>query len=154
MRRFVYFGLLAFALLSAGILGYLYIFRDSRPVIGCFALDDGIRPRTGCLLNPFRDTSAERKAEAVLQRLREGNIEALLPFLEDLSEDGRNHILDNESSYRIASWRIGSRYELGDNFSIRYWVTRENYAGIEEEVWFQLVRDSGDWKLVDYSAIY
>lgn len=104
-------------------------------------------------MNPFRDRSIEQKAEEILIQLRNGKTEVLVPFFKDLEKDNLNHLLENETKYRIKSWRIGGWSGEGDQFSIKYWVIRNDYES-EEEVNFFLVRNADGWKVTEYSAIY
>ena len=153
MIRVFYLVVLLLLVGLGGTLTTLYLARNSRPVIGCFDVDGGIRPRTRCILNPFRDRKLEEKAEAALLRLRDGDASVLVPLLGDQSADNRNHVLENEAKWRIESWRIGEWAVQDAEPSLMYWVTREKYKG-EEEVRFHLKRVGADWEMVGYSAIY
>lgn len=148
MKRY----LLKAAVLIAGLLFsitlLLYLTRTN-PVILTLPLDDTIRPRTYCLLNPFRDKSAERIAESYLHELREGNVAAIAPFV-----DTRDYVLDNERKWPIRKWQVGSFNYQNGKYEIRYWVSRGNgYLG-KEEVSFWIEQTSDGLKLKTYSAIY
>ena len=127
--------------------------RRADATVACIPLDGGIRPRSYCVMNPFRDRSAELNAESVLGELKSGNTSALLPYLPDLDDGQRERHLSNESVYRIVSWRIGG-IEVSDQLSIKYWVSRSNYPGGEEEATFYFSRSGDQWKLDSYNAIY
>lgn len=138
----------------------LYLQKESRPVIFCGGLDDSIRPRNYCLMNPFRDKQPEIMAEEVLQELKNGNYQVITPYLSDLNEDRKNHFLENEKKFQIKNWRIGNRENTKENVSIMFWVSRQNYFNevsnfdYIEEVHFYFVREGNAWKLKDFSAIY
>ena len=154
MRRALYFAGLVLVVGLMASVTVLCLTRATRPVIMCFSPDDNVRPRTRCILNPFRDRSREEKAEAVLLRLREGDISVLTPVFANLNPDSRNHLVQNETKYRVRSWRIGRWSDEDSNFSLMYWVKRENYEDWEEEVTFHFELMSDGWHLIGYSAIY
>lgn len=153
MRRVINFTGALLAIVFAGTLGTLYLTRESRPVITCLARDSNIRPRTRCLMNPFRDRTMEDEAEVVLRSLQAGDTGTLVPFIADANEDHRNRYLGNETKYRIKSWQLGGWSVEGSESYLTYWVTRENYEW-EEEVTFHMKRAGEDWKVIEYSAIY
>jgi len=106
-------------------------------------------------MNPFRDKSPEIVAEKYLEDLRRGNVESLRPFLG--SADEIRHILDNEKTWPIQSWRIGERRDRPDESELMFWVTRgRGYSkdGYEEEVRFWIKQSGSGWSLSSYSAIY
>jgi hypothetical protein len=138
---------------SIACLLVMYLRKESNPVLFCVNPDGNIRPRTYCLLNPFRDKQAEKVAEEILTKLRNGETETLLPYLSQLNEDNKNQILEDERKFQIKSWRIGRLEETGDEFSLKYWTLRQNYEW-EEEVNFYFVRENGEWKLESFDAIY
>lgn len=148
MKRY----LLKAAILIVGLLSattlFLYLTRTNI-VILTLPLDDTIRPRTYCLLNPFRDRSAERIAESYLHELREGNVAAIAPFI-----DTSKYILDNERKWPIRKWRVGGFNRQNGRYEILYWVSRGNYHWAEEEVRFWIEQTSDGLKLQTYSAIY
>ena len=154
MKKFLIASLISFALLSAVSLCVLYVQRNSRPTIFCASLDGSIRPRNRCIMNPFRDKEVEKIAEGILEKLRSGQTDSLIPYLTDLNEDNKNHILEREKEYQVEDWRIGRRTETTDELSLMYWTSRKNYNGQEEETRFIFVRDNNEWKLKYFGAIY
>lgn len=148
-------GLGLFALLAVVSLGILFATKDVRPVIICTSLDHGTRPRQYCVMNPFRNRGPESAAEKVLVELRDGNVNVLQPLL---SDEEKQHILENERKYRIKDWHIGSR-SSGDSIDIVYWVERDAQnlaisANYVEEVTLTVAKDSSGWKANQYRAIY
>jgi len=145
---------LSIAILSAFSGALLYSTR-SRPVIFSFSPDPAmVRPRTYCLLNPFRDKSPEIIAEKHLKSLRDGDVESIRPFL-SAGED--IHIMDNEKKWPIRSWRIGERVDMPGETELMFWVTRgggysKDYG--EEEVRLWIKQSGSGWSLNTYSAIY
>lgn len=130
----------------------LYLQRNSRPALLCTTLDDSIRPRNYCLMNPFRNKQPEKTAEEILRELKNDNTEAIIPYL---SDDQKNHFPENESKYKVENWRIGEREDAEDKISLLYWVSRRDYMPEHlEEVSFFFVRDGNQWKLENFSAIY
>lgn len=132
----------------------LYIQRNSRPTIICTSLDDSIRPRDYCLMNPLRNKQPEILAENVLRELKNGNPNALVPYLNNATEVEKNHFLENENTYKIKNWRIGGREDSEDTIYLTFWVSRENYPDILESVHFDFARESDLIKPRNFSAIY
>ncbi len=153
MKRILLLAILSVVAACTATAAYLFVVRETRPVIACYDPDNNIRSRTRCILNPFRYYIAEEKAEEVLLKLKYGQTQILIPFFEHLEQDNMDHILENESKYRVKSWRIGEWTQNGDELNLMYWVKRENYDW-EEEVRFYFSRNTSDWNLVSYSAIY
>jgi hypothetical protein len=129
---------------------FLYLTR-AKPVILSAALDDTIRPRNYCIMNPFRDAASEAVAETHLRKLRNGDMNSISSLVGD-----RQYILEEEKKYPIQSWRIGSRKDSPDSVELMYWVSRggEYTRGLEEAVYLSLVRRQQGWTLQSYSAIY
>jgi hypothetical protein len=156
-RILISIALFVFVFCMATLLTF-YIQRNSRPVILCTSLDDGMRPRDYCLMNPFRDKEPEILAEKVLRELKTGNVAALLPYLSGLNEDSKNHILNNEKRFRVTGWRIGDRKDTAETILITYWVSRENFdtegtvIAVLEEVTFDF--DPKSRELGHFSALY
>lgn len=151
MRRFLLIFIGASLIGTSATVAWLYI-NSGRPIV-CFKLDESIRPRTRCILNPFRESDIEREPEAILNQLRNGETGVLYPLLSNRNEDSRNHIIEAEKKYQVKSWRIGDWQNDGNEASVLYWVTRDNYEW-EEEVRFFLKNDTRGWKVNVYTAIY
>jgi hypothetical protein len=140
-------GLLVFAVVLV-----MVAVRHNRPVLVKLGLEDTMRPRTHCIMNPFRERGPERVCESYLSELRSGRVKSIRPFVR---EDQIDHIVSRESQYRIVSWRIGDRKDSPTASSLMYWVRRGGgYAPVEEEVMFFLKRDRNGWALSDFTAIY
>lgn len=152
-RIFISISLFIFVFFSATLLT-LYLQRNSRPAVICSSLDDSIRPRDYCLMNPFRDKQPEILAENLLRELKNGNLNALIPYLNNATEDEKNHFLENEKLYKIKNWRIGGREDSEDTIYLTFWVSRENYPDILEPVDFDFARESDEFKPRHFSAIY
>jgi hypothetical protein len=111
-------------------------------------------------MNPFRERESEKSAETVLRELKNGNTQAIVPYLNDWNEDERNRFLENEKKFQIENWRIGARKDSQDEISLMYWVSRKNYhfdgdGGPHlEEVGFYFVREGNNLILKKFSAIY
>src|SRR5215510_9701030 len=146
---------LSIAIPSVFAVAFLYSTR-SRAVVYKFSPDpDMVRPRTYCLMNPFRDKSPEIVAETYLKGMRAGNFESIRPLFHSLEEADR--ILDNEKKWPIRSWRIGERRDRPGATELMYWVTRGGgYSkdDIEEEVRFWIKHPGSGWSVNSYSAIY
>lgn len=112
-------------------------------------LDDTIRPRTFCVMNPFRNQAAEQLAEIYLHKLREGDVEVIAPFV-----GANNYILDNERKWPIRKWRVRDLKHQNGKYEIMYWVNRGNGYDAEEEAYFGMEQTANGLKLVTYSAIY
>lgn len=133
--------------------GGLYMTRESRAALICTSLDDSIRPRNYCLMNPFRDRKPEAAAEAVLAELRSGNADSIRSLVRGDAEVEKR-FFERESEYRVTSWRIGDRTQTSDKLSLHYWVRRANYPDIEESVGFFFARSNGEWRLEQFTATY
>jgi hypothetical protein len=146
---------LSIAIPSVFSVAFLYSTR-SRAVVYSFSPDPAmVRPRTYCLMNPFRDKSPEIVAETYLKGMRAGNFESIRPLFHSPEEADR--ILDNEKKWPIRSWRIGERRDRPGATELMYWVTRGGgYSkdDIEEEVRFWIKHSGASWSLNSYSAIY
>jgi hypothetical protein len=143
-------GLVFFAV-GFSISAWLYLTR-SNPVLLTISADDTIRPRSYCLLNPFRNKEPERIAENYLSKLRAGVITEVAPFI-----GSNQYILEEEKKWPIQSWRIGDRQDTDKKTEILYWVQRGNgYSkdGMEEEVRFFMKESNRNWRVTHYSAIY
>jgi hypothetical protein len=150
--KFVGVGTIA---LISSIAVLLFSIRHSSPVVICTSLDDSIRPRDHCLLNPFRDRRAEQVSEAILSRLKNGDSDSIKPFLQHRTDDEQMHLIANESKYRILSWRIGGISRISSELSVQYWVKRTAYDdNAEEEVNFFFIEESDSLKLKSMSTIY
>jgi hypothetical protein len=147
MPRLVIASLLVFAVVLV-----MAAVRHTRPVLLKFAFEDTLRPRTHCVMNPFRERGPERVCESYLAQLHSGRVEGIRPFV---LKNRADHIISRESQYRIASWRIGDRQDSSTASSLMYWVRRAGgYGPDEEEVMFFLKRDRNGWALSDFTAIY
>ena len=151
--RFMIIGSVTTILVFAVFVAALYIGWDA-PTIACLPLDHGTRTRHFCIMNPFRDRQAEMIAEQILEELKAGNTNVLIPYLSERGTDDRDRYLSNESEYRITSWHNGEFQTTGEELSIQYWVSRSNYPAIREEVHFLFSRTEGHWKLSSYNATY
>lgn len=150
-RYFIAISLFIVVFFAATLLT-LYIQRNSRPTIICSSLDDSIRPRDYCLMNPFRNKQPEILAENVLRELKKGNQNILLDYL---SQNDKVHFLENEKKYQIENWRIGDREDSENQISLMYWVSRRDYYdGHIESVSFFFERNENEWKLKQFSAGY
>ena len=152
MRKLIYISGSLLLIAVAGLSAVFYVGRGV-PVVACVPVTDSIRPRTRCILNPFRDTEREQLARGVLKRLSMGDIGVLEPFLSDRNLEDRASVLDRESVYRIRDWRVGNWFEEANTSSLQYWVNRDQYDH-EEEVTFSFERRGTQWRLVGYTAIY
>ncbi|CAN5318781.1 hypothetical protein BH20ACI1_BH20ACI1_20000 [soil metagenome] len=120
-----------------------------------YFIGDSIRPRNYCLMNPFRDKNPEIFAENILQELKNGNINVLVPYLIDSTYDQRNQVLENEAKYQVIDWRIGYREDSENKITLTYWVSRKNYFdGQLENVSFFFERENEELKLKHFGAIY
>jgi hypothetical protein len=139
------------ALLVIGFTVALFLMR-SRPVLLRIPPDDTIRPRHYCLLNPFRDKAPENVAQTYLNKLREGRIEVVSPYVGE-----SRYILEKEKEWPIQSWRVGNREDDADKSELMYWVKRGNgysKGGYEEEVRFTIARSGSSWEVKSFGAVY
>jgi hypothetical protein len=145
--------LLSFALCLLSSTAILFALRDSKPVLLLIHPDIGaVRPRSLCILNPFRDRTPEHSAEACLASMAKGNLDCLRPLLQT---DQTDHYISRESKYPIQSWRVGNRWNNPGSVGLMYWVHRGGgYGPVEEEVHFTLEMRQGRPKLTSFDAIY
>ncbi len=131
-------------------LAVIFYYRTEQPVLFRLNPDFGaVRPRSYCVLNPFREQGPEHATEAILDLLRQGTREVLTALLDAERHD---HILLREAQYRVQSWRLCWRSDDSKGTTLGYWVKRAGYDD-EEEVFFDLAK-SPRWAVVSYSAIY
>ena len=125
------------------------------PVLLTITLDPTeLRPRSRCIMNPFRDRSPERVAERYLSELRAGRTAVLTDLL---TSSNREHIINAERKWPVESWRVGGRRDTRAGSELMYWVTRGNgYSsrGDEEEVSFQVIGFGRQAQVVGFNAIY
>jgi hypothetical protein len=130
------------------------ILADRRPVLIRVSPDrTRVRPRTYCVMNPFRDRGTERAAAEFLTQLASGNVR-VLPLSEASSRD---YFVERETEFPIRRWRIGRRENLGNRVELMYWVKRGNgYSrdGYEEEVHITVDRSRQPPKVIGFSAVY
>lgn len=153
MKQFAIASSVVVLLVLAGCATFLYTRREM-PTITCIPFDHGTRTRSYCVMNPFRDRHAEVAAEQILEELKNGNPNVMIPYLADKDEDDRERYLSNEREHQITSWHNGEVETTGEELSIQYWVSRSNYPSSREEVYFFFGRTEGQWKLQSYNAIY
>src|SRR5664279_952286 len=87
------------AIIAVGLTALLFLLR-SHPVLLRIPLQDATRPRSYCLMNPFRNRAPETVAEAYLTKLREGRLEVISS---DIGGSDSNHVLENEKKWPIQS---------------------------------------------------
>jgi len=126
---------------------------ELRPVLISISPDPGmIRPRNYCVMNPFRNRSAERAADQFLRQLRRHDLSVL-----NVAESPRERYTVNEAKWPVEEWRIGRRKDAGRRVELMYWVRRGNgYSrdGYEEEVYLTVDRSRDPARVVSFSAIY
>jgi hypothetical protein len=143
-------GLLLLAL-ACGCTLLLYLMRG-QSVLLTVSTGRMIRPRSYCLLNPFRDREPEQVAESYLLKLRAGATHEIASLVGE-----EKYILEEEAKWPIQSWRVGERKDTTEKTELMYWVKRGNgYSkdGMEEEVRFFMERSEGKWVVRHYGAIY
>lgn len=155
MKKIVLYCIVFLVSLVIGVTTFLYLNR-AKPLLFKYDPEIGtgsIRPRNYCVMNPFRDTIPEKIAASYMTRMRDGNVDIVAPFIKREKED-IPHMLDNERTYPIQSWRIGDRKDKDNETEIMFWVKRGgNYSG-EESVWFWLTHSGDVWTMTGYNAIY
>lgn len=110
-----------------------------------------VRPRTYCVMNPFRDRAPERIADRFLSSLGKGDLSVLAIVDEP---DRRLHFAQRETEYPIQRWRVGTREAKPDGTELMYWVERGGGYGGEEEVHFAIVGKGDEAKMIAFSAVY
>lgn len=127
-------------------------FARSHPVVLRVPSDGTIRPRSYCLLNPFREKGPETVAIRYLNSLRSGEVQSISCCI------GENkYVLEKEKQWPVQSWRVGDRTDSGGKSDIMFWVKRGNgysKGGYEEEVHFTVVKSDNRWELRSFSAVY
>lgn len=95
------------SILTIGTVGFLFL-TPAKPVLLRIPMDDTIRPRNYCLLNPFRDREPEIVAAGYLNQLRSGQVESIACCIGE-----RKYLLRKEMQWPIDSWRVGDRADSG-----------------------------------------
>jgi hypothetical protein len=145
--------LLAFAFCLLAGPAILFALRESKPVLILINPDiDAVRPRSICILNPFRDRSPEHSAEACLESMANRNLDCIRPLLHP---DQAEHFTSRETKWPVQSWRVGRRWNNPGSVGLMYWVRRGGgYGPVEEEVYFNLEMRLGNAKLTSFDAMY
>lgn len=119
-----------------------FVSRD-RPVFA--SLRNDVRAHQGFqLLNPFRQRSDEKAAEAFLTRLMNGQC---LAVLSEMGEDpGRMAtICESEGRLPLQSWRLQARGRDGARILLRYRVSRlDGHETIHDPFWIWVSESSRD----------
>jgi len=130
----------------------LYASRSTHVALKITLDPTAVRPRSRCLLNPFRDRAPERLAEGYLQRMRRDGPDVVRSLVPAADVDA---YMEDEARYPIQSWRVGDREDSDRAVRLVYWVRRGGgYPADEEEVAFWLRGSSGSWQVWRYTAIY
>jgi hypothetical protein len=143
--------LLALGVAAVAALAVVRVTAGRRPVLFSFTPDpEMVRPRTYCVMNPFRDRTAEKAAERFLRELRAGR--ETLRVVADAER--REQLAESERKWPLQTWRIGAWEEHGGRAEILYWVRRGNGHHGEEEVWLAVDRTRIPPRVVDFGAVY
>ena len=121
------------------------------PLSGC------LRPKTYCLLNPFRDRSPEKLAEQNLDQMKNGSPETVLSVMKFDSDQERITISKIEKEQPPRKWLIQNRADHSQTSTVVYAVSR-NADDLQDcgnaDVTFRFEKRSDGWRLISYSAIY
>jgi hypothetical protein len=156
---------LGIALASAGLLvllflGYLY-WLSNRPAV--LARSDERDPLThmplSITMNPLRDRTIERTANAFITQIREGNCRQLLAAWErDYRKKRARFICDSETQHPLISWNLVEWEDAPPLVILHYKSQRYSDPGqdstYEDLFSVTLEKRDGPWTVTKYDAFY
>jgi hypothetical protein len=144
-RRFIQ--IVAIAAMVAAIVAFCLVLAAflsrSRPVF--VSLGNNVRDHHGIqLLNPFRQRTAEKAADAFLTRFTNGECWTVLSELGE-EPDRKAAICEGELRLPLRSWRLEARGEDGAKIVLRYRVSRvDGGQTIHDPFWIWVSQSNGN----------
>ena len=105
------------------------------------------------ILNPLRDRTPERPAEALLGMLKVSECEKALETV-PFDREYRSYICGRETDHRLLSWRMTDREDSPEKVKMFYWANRGESAGLEAPMWVTVERRGAAWQVTDFECWY
>jgi hypothetical protein len=103
------------------------------------------------VLNPFRDRTPERQAEALLSSLKNGKCAEALAAIVKAPE--LEAVCEREHRWPLASWELEQRDDGSAGTRLEYRYVRGPRAA-EQWLYVWLVRDGNQWRVTEYRSVY
>jgi hypothetical protein len=148
-------GLIVVALL------YLFITRNSRPVLFHYGSPTAPEGSAFLVQNPFRERGPEDEAVKILQDLKNGNCEQVLK-LPTLDAGRTKDSCEKEAAYPIQNWSIVDRQDFGKQSILVYSVERADRSDpanssktITGLAWIDVEKTGEEsWRVLSYQTYY
>jgi hypothetical protein len=145
-------------LLVLVFVGYLWWLSNQGPVL---ARSEDHDPLTGLpvsiKMNPLRDRSTEKAANAFLRELSNGHCDDLLNKWEhDYHKKYAKYICSSEAEHPLLSWKLVEWEEAPPLIILHYRGTRQASAGQTDQELFTITTEhkGSDWVVTKYDAMY
>jgi hypothetical protein len=140
------------ALASAGVILLTWVFWQ--PV--WFRFETG--PLQGdtrvLILNPLRNRTAEKTANALLQGLSSGHEEEVLSRVAKIDSDERTKVARRERQSPIQAWRLVYMTNTGGVRTLRYSLKTADGTFCCGAAFITLTKKKGSWSIEDYNRAY
>ncbi len=145
--------LVGIVILAIVALGVIWLLLLSKSVVWSFK-DKGeasIEP-TFVVFNPFRDKDSESEAEKFLLLLKNGECEKVILILE--RKEKYADMCERESLNKLEDWMLSNRKDNGESVKLYYRLKRSPATNYSGEMWFDLEKEVGKWKVKNIEAVY
>jgi hypothetical protein len=150
----------ASALLVFGFLGYIWWLSNQGPVLARSEERDTLTGLPVSIrMNPLRDRTIERSANAFLRQLREGHCDELLADWEhDYRKKYAHFICNSEAQHPLRSWEL-AEWESAPPLTILHYRGKRltqvgQPAAYEETFTVTTENKDGKWVVTKYDAMY
>ena len=137
---------------------YLFITRNSRPVLLRFGNQTTAEGSGFVVQNPFRERAPEDEAEKLLRDLKGGKCEQVLN-LPGLDAEKVASTCQQEGSYPLRDWSLVDRTDIGRQTIFVYQVVRNDRGGSGTDTahlaWIDVEKVKEDqWRVLSYQTYY
>jgi len=150
--------IIAYAVIGLIIVSVLYLFitRNSRPVLFRYGKHASAEENAFVVQNPFRERAPEDEAEKLLRDLKAGKCEQVLN-LPGLDAEKIASTCQQESIYPIQDWSLADRTDIGRQTIFVYAVVRHDSGGSDTAhlAWIDVEKIAEDrWRVLSYQTYY
>src|SRR5579862_4419454 len=145
-------------LLVLVFVGYLWWLSNQGPVL---ARSEDHDPLTGLpvsiKMNPLRDRTTEKAANAFLRELRDGHCDDLLNKWEhDYHKKYAKYICSSEAQHPLLSWELVDWEDVPPLIILHYRGTRQRSGGQNDQELFTITTEhqGSQWLVTKYDAMY
>ena len=140
------------------VLLLLALFLVSSPVLMKWKDPSAVDPADGLtvVFNPMRNRQPERAAAALLRLLKDGKCEEVVADT-PLEQEYREYICGKEKMHPLTDWTLVDRTDrfFSGGSLLHYKAYRADYPPeLYGNVWINIVKQGGSWKLTNYEAWY